>query len=322
MTNSCDVAAWLGAHDDIAILTHLQPDGDALGSSLALLLALEACGKRAFVCCQDPCPVYLNMLPTEGRLFLPEEIPFEPRALVCVDLNDASRLGRAAALLDDSKSVLGVDHHEHPKLQAELLWDCPEAAASGELIYQVVRALGASLTQEMALCLYAAISTDTGNFAFSCTTPACIRIVAECVQTGIDLDDLNYELFRKRSQARTKLLGRALGDLEYLEAGKIALIRLHPDDFDACGATQADTEGIVNYGINTDGVAVAVLAVDRGGSTKFSLRSRGAVNLADLLRPMGGGGHERAAGITLEGDFDVCLERVMQAVKSAVNAIG
>lgn len=320
MTNSRDVAAWLHAHDDIAILTHMQPDGDALGSSLALLLALEQQGKRAFVCCQDPCPVYLGMLPVRGRLFLPDEIPFTPRALVCVDLNDAARMGSAAALLDASKPLLGIDHHEHPRLQAELLWDCPDAAASGELVYQVVRDMGASLTDDMALCLYAAISTDTGNFSFSCTTPDCLRIVSECV-SRIDLDEVNYELFRKRSQARTKLLGRALSTMSYLENGKIALIELHPGDFEACGAVQADTESIVNYGINTEGVAVAVLAVDRGDSTKFSLRSRGQVNLADLLRPMGGGGHDRAAGITLEGDFDACLERVMQAVRNAVCAL-
>ena len=321
MTTSRDVAEWLKSHDDLLILTHLHPDGDALGSSLALCLALESIGKRAAVCCQDGCPGYLDALPARDRLHLPESLPFEPKALACVDLSVADRLGRAAFLLDRGLPVCCVDHHEHPALAAEVRLVNPQAAASGELIDEIRRVLDVPLTREMALCLYVAISTDTGNFAFSCTTPDALRTVADCVETGIDIDEMNYELFRKRSRARTKLLGRALEGMSFPCAGRIALMTLRGDDFAACGAAMADTEGIVNFGINAEGVLAAILAVRQGDQVKFSLRSRGAVNVAALLRPLGGGGHERAAGLTLEGDFDACVQRVLSAVRTAVEGL-
>ncbi len=322
MTNSRDAAEWLKGHDDLLILTHLHPDGDALGSSLALCLMLESLGKRAAVCCQDGCPSYLDVLPARGRLHLPESLPFEPKALVCVDLSVADRLGRAAFLLDQGLPVCCVDHHEQPTLSAEVRLVEPQAAASGELIDRIRRELNVPLTRDMALCLYVAIATDTGNFAFSCTTPDALRTVAECVETGIDIDAMNYELFRKRSKARTKLLGRAIEGMVFPCAGRIALMTLRADDFAACGAAMADTEGVVNFGVNAEGVLAAILAVQQGGQVKFSLRSRGAVNVAALLRPLGGGGHERAAGLTLEGDFDACVERVLAAVREAVEALG
>ena len=145
--------------------------------------------------------------------------------------------------------------------------------------------------------------------------------MAECVETGIDIDKMNYELFRKRSIPRTKLLGRALEGMTFPCAGKIALMTLRAGDFAACGAVMADTEGIVNFGVNAEGVLAAILAVQQGCQVKFSLRSRGAVNVAALLRPLGGGGHERAAGLTLEGNFDACVERVLVAVREAVEAL-
>lgn len=321
MTTSRDMAEWLKRHDDLLILTHLHPDGDALGASIALCLALEAIGKRATVCCQDGCPSYLGVLPARDRLCLPESLPFEPGALVCVDLSVPDRLGRAASLLERGLPLCCVDHHEQPSLAADMMLVNPQAAASGELIDQIRRALDAPLTRDMALCLYTAISTDTGNFAFSCTTPEALRTVAECVETGIDIDAMNYELFRKRSIPRTRLLGRALSGMTFPCDGKIALMTLRADDFAACGASMADTEGIVNFGINAEGVLAAMLAVQQGNQVKFSLRSRGAVNVAALLRPLGGGGHDRAAGATLEGDFEACVQRVLAEAERAVRAL-
>ncbi len=321
MTTSRDVAEWLKSHNDLLILTHMHPDGDALGSSLALCLMLESIGKRAAVCCQDGCPEYLDALPAREKLHLPESLPFDPKALVCVDLSVAGRLGRAAFLLDRGLPLCCVDHHEQPTLLADVSLVRPDAAASGEVIDAIRRELGAPLTRDMALCLYIALSTDTGNFAFSCTTPESLRIAAECVETGVDIDEMNYELFRRRSIPRTKLLGRAIAGMTFPCAGKIALMTLRADDFAACGAAMADTEGVVNFGVNAEGVLAAILAVQQGDSVKFSLRSRGAVNVAALLRPLGGGGHERAAGLTLEGDFDVCVQRVLAAVREAVEAL-
>lgn len=318
-TDAARVADWLKTHNRIALITHLHPDGDALGASLALALALKAVGKTAFVCCQDPVPEFLAVLPAQELLFMPEAVPFEPEAVCCVDCASPSRFGRAAALIQPGRPLACVDHHETNSLDCDAALVDAKAAASGELVCALIDCLGVPLIGDMAVCLYVAISTDTGNFAFSCTTPACLRVMARCLELGLNIDDLNYELFRKRSMARTRLLGRALTGMQFLEGGRIALQCLRAEDFAACNAAMADTESIVNYGINTAGVDAAILAVEQGDSVKFSLRSRGKVNVAQLLLPLGGGGHDRAAGLTLTGmAFDNAVALVLSEAKKAL----
>lgn len=310
-----DIAAWLKKHDRIAILTHLHPDGDALGSSLALALAMRALNRQVFVCCQDGAPDYLDMLPASGLLFLPENAPFRPDALISVDCAARSRFGRAASLIRDGLPVACVDHHLANDIDASPSLIDADAAASGELIAEVIDALGVPFSKEIALCLYVAVSTDTGNFNFSCTTSAALSLAARCVDQGVDIDNMTYRLFRMRTAARTKLLGQALSDLEYLADGKIALMRVTRADFQACGAVNADTEGIVNYGINTEGVEIAILAVEQDGDVKFSLRSRGQANVAELAAEFGGGGHECAAGVTMPLPLDDAADRLLQAAR-------
>ncbi|MBR3503502.1 MAG: DHH family phosphoesterase [Clostridia bacterium] len=319
-----EVAGWLKARDRIAVVTHLHPDGDALGSSIALALALRAIGKRAFACCQDGAPDFLDMLPTGGNLFPPEDMPFEPEAVIAVDCAALNRLGRAAALLRPETPLACVDHHLAVDVPASPALVDPRAAAAGELIGEVIDALGAPLDGTLALCLYVAVSTDTGNFSFDCTTPGCLRLTARCLEAGLDLNELNYALFRRRTAARTKLLGRALNGLEFSEGGRLALMRVRRADFAACGAADADTEGIVNFGIDAAGVEIALLAVELegAGGVKFSARSRGEISVAAMLAPLGGGGHAKAAGLTLRTDFDAAVDAVMDAARKALDNTG
>ncbi|MBR4442597.1 MAG: DHH family phosphoesterase [Clostridia bacterium] len=317
-TAATDMAKWLAAHDRAAILTHLHPDGDALGASLALALALRATGKEAFVCCQDGAPDFLSMLPTDGLLFLPEAAPYAPETVVCVDCGALNRFGRASSLLRPGLPLACVDHHETNDIAASPSFDDPNAAAAGELVAEIVDALGVPLDRELALCLYVAVSTDTGNFSFDCTTPESLALTARCLRTGLDLSELNYALFRRRTMPRTKLLGRALNGIEFSEGGRLSLMRVRQSDFAECGAGMADTEAIVNFGIDTAGVEIAVLAVELANGAKFSLRSRGGVNVASLLAPLGGGGHAKAAGVTLETGFDEAVEAVMSAARQAL----
>ena len=319
-TAATDAANWLRERDHIAILTHLHPDGDALGSSIALTLALRAIGKQAFACCQDGAPDFLDMLPAAGNLFLPEEIPFEPEAVICVDCAAQNRFGRAAALLKPGLPLACVDHHLANDIPASPALVDAKAAAAGELVGEVIDALGVKLNETLALCLYVAVSTDTGNFSFDNTTPACLILTARCLEIGLDLNELNYALFRRRSAPRTRLLGRALNGLEFREGGRLALMRVRRTDFAACGAADADTEGIVNFGIDTAGVEIALLAVELESGVKFSVRARGAINAAAMLAPLGGGGHAKAAGVTLETPFDEAVEIVARAAKAVLNA--
>lgn len=314
------IAEWLRAHDDIAIVTHVFPDGDALGSSLALMMGLKELGKRAFVCDRDAVPAYLHLLPYWETVALPDQLPFAPRAVIAVDCADAARMGTAGELFSSGIDTALIDHHVTNSAAITPALVDSQASASGVLVYQVLTELGVSLNRDMAVCLYSAISTDTGNFNFSNTTPEALIAAAECVKQGIDVSDLSFRLFRMRTAGRTRLLGRALSRVEYVENGQIAVLRLTRADFEECGAQDADTEGVVNFGIDTEGTEVAILATERVGNTKFSLRSRSRVDVAQIAASLGGGGHCRAAGITINLPLEEAVQKVLTACVAALHA--
>ena len=313
------IAEWLKESDHIAIITHIMPDGDALGSSLALMHALRDMGKSAFVCDRDAVPGYLHMLPGWETVVMPDAFPYPPKAVIAIDCADEGRMGTAGSLMNGDIRKAVIDHHETNKTAIVPALVDGEASASGVLVLDVIKELGAEITKEIALCLYTAISTDTGNFSFSNTTPEALQAVADCLKAGVDVSDMSYQLFRKKTQGRTKLLGRALNGIEYLADGQIALIRLRRADFAECGAADSDTEGIVNFGIDTAGAEVAILAVERVGSTKFSLRTRERVSASQVAATMGGGGHARAAGVTLQLPLNEAVDQVLAAFIQAVS---
>lgn len=298
-TNLKAISDWLRTRDDIAIVTHIFPDGDALGSALALMTALRQMGKRAFVCNQHKTPEYLRLLPFCETVVTPNCLPFSPQAAIALDCSDMSRMGSAARLMNGDVDRAMIDHHVTNRLSISPALVDGEASASGVLICRVLAELGIPLNQDIATCLYVAISTDTGNFSFDNTTPEALCAAADCLRHGVDAAELNFRLFRMRTAGRTRLLGRALNRIEYLEEGRLALLRLNRADFLECDAQDADTEGIVNFGIDTEGAEVAVLATERADSVKFSLRSRGQVDVAQIAAELGGGGHSKAAGVTL-----------------------
>lgn len=320
LTKTEAIAEWLRANDDIAIVTHIMPDGDALGSALALMHGLKGLGKRAFVCDRDEVPPHIRMLPGWEGVVTPDRIPFAPKAVIAVDCADEARMGTAGSLMAAGLPAAVIDHHETNKTAITPALLNSGASASGVLVLDVLKALGAELTKDIALCLYIAITTDTGNFCFSNTTPEALNAVAECLKVGVDVADLSFRLFRMKTQGRTRLVGRALNRIEYLEDGQIALIRLSLNDFRECGANDSDTEGIVNFGIDTEGAEVAILAVERATTVKFSLRSRNRVNVAQLAAPLGGGGHAKAAGVTLSLPAEESIALVVNAAKEALRA--
>jgi len=320
LTNVKALAEWLRSHDDIAIVTHVFPDGDALGSSLALMMGLHALGKHAFVCDRDAVPAHLHLIPKWETVAAPDKLPFTPRAVIAVDCADAARMGTAGELFSAGVDTAVIDHHVTNSTTITPALVDSAASASGVLIYGVLTELGVSLTKEMATCLYIAISTDTGNFNFSNTTPEALIAAAECIKQGIDVSDLSFRLFRMRAAGRTRLLGRALNNIEYVEDGQIAVLRLTLNDFAECHAQDADTEGVVNFGIDTEGAEIAILGTERVGSTKFSLRSRSRVDVAQIAASLGGGGHCRAAGVTLMLPLEEAVQKVLAACVQAIRA--
>lgn len=309
------LAAWLAARDDIALMGHVAPDGDATGCCLALWHALRAMGKRAVVCLPEGVPLMYAGLPGACHVVATGcRLPFEPMTALAVDVSEAPRLGEAGIkLFEGCPHRAALDHHQTNPGFGEVFALDGEAAATGELAVDLIEAMGVKLTREMAECLFVAISTDCGQFSYSNTRGKTFRAAAKCVEAGVDVDQITEQLYRTRTRGRTRLLGLSLSALEISPDGMLAWSRVTEDMLRRAGATREDKEGIVNYLQEMEGVRVAVLAEERGPDmTKFSLRSKAPINVAtDIAAPLGGGGHDRAAGILMNMNIEEALARVL-----------
>ena len=330
MTNRATIdgmARWLMARDDFILLGHVYPDGDAAGSCLGLCLALRALGKRAFVCLPGGVPKLYADLPGAGEVILTEDakadparLPYAPKTAVAVDVSERERLGgEGMALFDACAERAGIDHHATNSGFGQLMLLDGEAAAAGEIMVDVIEAMGVPLSREMAECLFVAISTDCGQFSYSNTRPQTFTASAKCVAAGIDIAGITSRLYRTRTRARTHLLGLVLSGLQVSEDGKLAWAFLTEDMLERAHALREDNEGVVNYLQEVDGVAFAVLVEERGSQTKLSMRSSPELDVATCVAvPLGGGGHPCAAGATVDLPLEAAAEKALALARAAL----
>ncbi|MBR3272917.1 MAG: DHH family phosphoesterase [Clostridia bacterium] len=314
---------WLRDRDDIVVMGHVSPDGDATGSTLALWHALRAMGKRAVVCLPGGMPLLYTWLSGADQILDTETdtLPFEPKTALAVDVSEYDRLGEAGMKRFDSCLYQGVlDHHKTNEGFGQLFVLDGEAAAVGELAVDLITALGVGMDANMAECLFVAISTDCGNFNYSNTRPQTFIAAARCVEAGASADRITEKLYRTRTLGRTRLLGAVLVGLEVSPDGKVAWARLTDEMLRRCDADKEDSEGIINYLIEMIGVKVAVLASERDEGTKLSLRSKTPFNVArDVAVPLGGGGHDCAAGVLLAMPLEEALQKTLAMAREAVD---
>ena len=312
----------LSGAESALLCTHVSPDGDTLGATLALSAALEALGKHVRVTCADPVPELYAFLPGSGRIVTPEALAGEGFDLaVAVDVSDAARLGTARSLFDAAAVRLVIDHHPTNDRFGGVNWIEPEAAATGMLALACIRDLGAALSKEMADCLYVAVATDTGNFSFANTNADALRAAAELAKAGARPDKLIERVYRTRSRAGVELLGRALSTLRLFAGDRAAVMALTARDFAETGAADSMTEGIVNYAVEITGVQVAALVHERNDEKKeikCSLRAREPHDVSALAKRFGGGGHALAAGCTLSPPMESALRVLERAMEEAV----
>lgn len=315
------LASWIKEQDDIVLIGHVSPDGDATGSCLAIWHALQSLGKRAVVCLPGGvAQMYADMPGADKVLDCTDALPFVPNTALAVDVSDRARMGEAGEKLFDACTNQAVlDHHATNVGFGDLYALDGVAAAAGELVVDLIEAMGLKLTNAMADCLFVAISTDCGQFNYSNTRMETFRAAAKCVEAGANVETITRKLYRTRSRGRTKLLGMVLSGLQVSADGRMAWARLTDCMLEEAGALREENEGIVNYLLEIDGVVFAALAEQRGAETKFSLRSVAPLDVAkDVAVPLGGGGHERAAGCTLDLGMDEALEKVLKIAREAL----
>ena len=315
-----ELADYLVQHDDYCIFGHVNPDGDAAGSCIALALALQALGKRAFVYLPDGVPHMFDAFARSVIIAPTQQMPFVPQTGFAVDVSELPRLGDGLELFEACPARAMLDHHATNPGFGDVYYVDGHAAAVGELAQVLIEALGVALTVEMATWLYIAIVTDSGRFGYESTRSETMLAAAACLRAGIDLDKITREIYRTRSEGRTRLMGLVLSGLEMNAEKTMCWARVTPEMFAAAGAVRQDNEGIVNYLLEIRDVEFACIAeVIAENRTKFSLRSKQGLDVAaQVAVPIGGGGHARAAGVTLNLPLEQALECVLKQAESAM----
>ena len=312
----------IAAARSIALVSHVNPDGDTIGSALALKLGLDKLGKATALFCQDKVPDNLAFLRGVDECRAPEDAAGERfDLLICVDVADVDRMGRCAALVERCAHTAQVDHHGTNPNYAEDNCVDAEAPATALVVHELLERLGVTVDRDIAACLYVAISTDTGNYAYNSTSAEAFRVTAELLEAGLPLSEINRRLYRQRELPQVRLLQKSLRSLTFHCGGAITSMALTRQDFEACGALAEHADTLVNYGLDIEGVRMAVLAREtrNPGEVKLSLRAVEPDSVSEVAQSMGGGGHAQAAGATVHGTtLEECVARCVEAMAKAI----
>jgi phosphoesterase RecJ-like protein len=314
--------ALIRKHQRFFITTHIRPDGDALGSQLALAQFLRKLGKDVSMVNSDPPPMNMDWLPSlrevelfDGSLELRTKIDAAD-VLFILDTNAMDRLGKLVGPVRNARGLkVLVDHHTHPESWFDVTFARDTASSTGELVYEIIAAYDIELLDaDMATALYAAIMTDTGSFRYSSVTPAVHRVVADILERGsIVPAPIHTAVFDTRSLESLRLMARVLDTITLQYDGQVAYVVITPRMLEETGAASEDADGFVNYALSIEGVVAAVQFLETESGTKMSFRSKSDVHVNDWARSFGGGGHRNAAGAYLAIPLDDAIEQVMAA---------
>lgn len=300
------VANLILQQNNFDILTHNYPDGDCIGSAFALAHALKQIGKNARVITTD------RQKKFEFIFSGYEEPDFESGYIVSVDVADEKLLGVNRKKYE-GKIDLCIDHHKSNRVEAPYKYVDANAAAAGEIIYELLPLLGAKYNKEIADCLYTAISTDTGCFRYTNTTSRTMRIAADLIDLGCDNEYINKVMFETKSKARVELEKKILENMIFCADDKCAIIYTTKEMTD--GLSDDETEGIASIPRQIEGVKMGITVREKENDYKISVRTNDNVDACEFCRQFGGGGHAAASGCTLNGDLSGVLEKLKTAAE-------
>jgi bifunctional oligoribonuclease and PAP phosphatase NrnA len=313
----------------VVLVSHVYPDGDALGSLLGLGDILEGQGKQVFRYLDKPVSHLYDFLPTvnHGSTDLDAALQFAEQAYgagkkvvaVALDCGDAERLGEAKDRLLTISPFIVIDHHRGHRDFGDHLWLERGCSSTGEMVYELALAMNAKVSVDAAFCLYVAIVTDTGSFRYESTSPRTLRIAADLIEIGVRPDEVAERVYDNYTLARLRLMEMVLATLVVHADGKIALISVSADMLNRSGATIDDVEGFINYPRSLSSAQVAgFIKEPKKGVVSVSLRAKGKVDVASIAAVFGGGGHKNAAGFRISGKS---IEDVQTLVLEELNQV-
>jgi phosphoesterase RecJ-like protein len=319
------VAEALRSHDRFIVTTHENPDGDALGSLLAMTFALRELGKDAdmYLFGEVPIPNEYEFMDFAGivRGSNPDS---SGQVVVALDCANERRLGPETALLEKAQLVVDIDHHHDNSRFGKVNLIVGHASSTGEILADVFQELGVSLTPAIAEALYIAVVTDTGRFQYANTTAKALRLAAELVEAGADVHRVFQGVYENVAFAKLKLVARALENAEVFEGGRVVVSHLEREDFEAAGAEEPYSEGIIDYLRAVEGTELAALIREpptaNGPTHRISLRTTEAdLDVSAIARKSGGGGHRQAAGFSSEASIEEITEFIRREFLAQVN---
>ncbi|MCM1437912.1 MAG: bifunctional oligoribonuclease/PAP phosphatase NrnA [Roseburia sp.] len=318
MTNNslAEIAALLNKCKTAAVCCHVRPDGDAVGSGLALTKALQNAGKTVYMLCEEQPPARLCLFPAmqETHQTLPVKLN-ELDLFIAVDSADVVRIGMFSAQFCAFKgATLNIDHHVSNPKYAKYNYVLADSTATCEIMPEILTAAGFEITKEIADLLALGLLTDSGNFSHRDVSAKTFSVAAKLKECGADICNIGYEMFTRQSKARALLYAKVLSGMRFALEDKLAFITVTQNDFKATGTDKSQTEGFVDFPLSIDGVEVSVSLMEvKSNQYKASLRSR-SVNVNAVAERFGGGGHVLASGCMLFGEYEEVIERLTHAV--------
>ncbi|MDW8344301.1 MAG: bifunctional oligoribonuclease/PAP phosphatase NrnA [Verrucomicrobiae bacterium] len=309
----------------VLVLTHYRPDGDAVGSQLALGLALQRTGKKVSLWNDDPVPAKFRFLPGSEQITTPSRQPRAFDVVVAVDSSTWSRLGTAAERIARRRCLINIDHHVSNERYGDLNWVEPNASATGQLIYRLIQTARWPIERDVATALFVALSTDTGSFSYANTTAESLRMAAKLVASGVDVGTVSRHVYESYPSARLHLLQRVLAELKLIHHRRIAYYWVTNEMLEESRAKREDIEGVIDYARSIDSVVVAILfeELPEPRRVRVSFRSKDRRVAVDAIaKQFGGGGHPEAAGARIEGAPATVERNVLAATRAALRAAG
>jgi bifunctional oligoribonuclease and PAP phosphatase NrnA len=296
------------------VTSHARPDGDAIGSTLAMAQILRKMGKSAEIVLGDPVPLLYHPLPGSETIVRSSQVNGDYDAVIILECDSVQRT-RLHGL--ENQFLINIDHHASSKPFANINWIDPSAVATAELIFRLAQAAQVKITPDIATCLYTAVLTDTGSFCYAPTNACTFELAKFLVEHGADPGKIAQSVYFSSPMSKMCLLGAALSRLE--RDGEIAWMSVTRHDMERFGALEEDCEGLVNYALSICGIEVAIffreVAQER---IRVSIRSKGAVNVSEIAQKFGGGGHECAGGFSTEGPVEESVKRVLAELRGKI----
>jgi phosphoesterase RecJ-like protein len=303
-------------HQRFLLTSHARPDGDSIGSQLAMAFALDALGKSVRIVNADPSPDHYQDVPGMERIEIASQVSTDVDAVIVMECSDLSRAGVSGL---EGQFLINIDHHAGNRMYGAVNWHDESAAACGEMVFDVIRELGVPLSLEIATHIYLAILTDTGSFHHSNITPRTFDICRQTVEAGVNPAAMARRVFDSNSFGKLKLIGALLDSMQLADEGRLAILYMDDVMLASCGCTHNDTEGLINLPLTAREIqAVVFFKVGPTGEVRVSMRSKYDVDVRQVAGQFGGGGHKNAAGFTATESLDQVRPRIIELLVDAI----